>query len=284
MSATPSALSVMRTLHFVKRRLRLGCWALSVWLLCAVSVSAQEIIDLPAEDRWLEPRFEEVYRIGSLSGEDWEQFGRVRKVAFNDAGQLYIFDTQADRITARSGAVGFTEIMPDPEGGAVFTVVEAEAAAYTLPGSDSEPTPRRASRRVERLVLSGEAVRRETIAEGWVPEGWERTTAGLPEHRVFSPRMLAGRPPRRERRVFGLVGVRDQDREAGGGGMAHPETPARADPRNETGNRGGKAASFQETRGTVGKRSVPYIRQWSASVTPGESPALPRDDREPRVL
>ena len=147
MSATLSALSVMRTLHFVKRRLRLGCWALSVWLLCAVSVSAQEIFSLPSEDRRLNPEFEVVYRVGSLSGEDWEQFGRVRKVAFNDAGQLYIFDTQADRITARSGAVGFTEIMPDPEGGAVFTVVEAEAAAYTLPGSDSEPTPLRASSR-----------------------------------------------------------------------------------------------------------------------------------------
>ncbi len=76
---------------------------MSVWLLCAVSVSAQEIFSLPSEDRRLNPEFEVVYRVGSLSGEDWEQFGRVRKVAFNDAGQLYIFDTQADRITARSG-------------------------------------------------------------------------------------------------------------------------------------------------------------------------------------
>ena len=227
---------------------------MSVWLLCAVSVSAQEIISLPSEDRRLNPEFEVVYRVGSLAAKEWEQFGSVGTVAFDDAGQLYIFDTQADRITivgpdgefhrafgwpgegpgefrrpsslavmrdgrvvvgdtghrafvifdanggfesrvgmaARSGAVGFTEIMPDPEGGAVFTVVEAEAAAYTLPGSDSEPTPRRASRRVERLVLSSEAVRRETVAEGWVPEGWQRTTAGMPEHRHFSPRMLAG--------------------------------------------------------------------------------------------
>ena len=103
------------------------------------------------------------------------------------------------------------------------------------------------------------------------------TQALLPAH-------ACRRAPRWKRGVFGLVGVRDQDCEAGGGGMAHPETPAQADPRNEPGDRGGKAASSHETRGTVGKRSVPYIRQWSASVTPGKSPTLSRDDREPRVL
>ena len=76
---------------------RIGAFA----LVCAAPIlfttavlNAQEIIDLPAEDRWLEPRFEEVYRIGSLSGEDWEQFGRVRKVAFDGAGQLYVLDGQ----------------------------------------------------------------------------------------------------------------------------------------------------------------------------------------------
>ena len=236
------------------RLVHLACMAAATSLFLAGPANAQEIITLPAEDRPLAPDFEELYRVGSVSGEDWEQFGRVRKVAFDDAGQLYIFDTQADRITvvgpdgeflrafgrsgegpgefrsmssftvmregrvvvgdrghraflifdpnggferrvglaARNDAVGFTEIMPDPGGGAVFTVVEAEAAAYILPGSDSEPTPLRASRRMERLVLSSEAVRRETVAEGWVPEGWQRTTAGMPEHRYFSPRMLAG--------------------------------------------------------------------------------------------
>ena len=63
-------------------------------LFAATLLSAQDIIDLPGEDRWLEPRFEEVYRIGSPSGEGWEQFGNVRKVAFDDAGQLYVFDWQ----------------------------------------------------------------------------------------------------------------------------------------------------------------------------------------------
>lgn len=67
-------------------------------LVGTIDLAAQEIIRLPAEDRWLDADFEEVYRIGSLTGEDWEQFGSVRRVAFNDAGQLYVFDGQADRI------------------------------------------------------------------------------------------------------------------------------------------------------------------------------------------
>ena len=64
----------------------------------AIDLAAQEIIRLPAADNWLDADFEEVYRIGSLTGEDWEQFGSVRKVAFNEAGQLYVFDGQADRM------------------------------------------------------------------------------------------------------------------------------------------------------------------------------------------
>ena len=64
----------------------------------AASLNAQEVIELPGEDRWLEADFEEVFRIGSLAGREWEQFGSVRRVAFDGAGHLYVFDTQADRI------------------------------------------------------------------------------------------------------------------------------------------------------------------------------------------
>ncbi len=67
-------------------------------LLAAGPAGAQEIIELPAEDRWLDAGFEEVYRVGSLAGEEWEQFGRVRRVAFDGAGQLYVFDAGVDRI------------------------------------------------------------------------------------------------------------------------------------------------------------------------------------------
>ena len=42
-----------------------------------IDLSAQEIIQLPAEDEWLAADFEEVYRVGSVAGEDWEQFAKI---------------------------------------------------------------------------------------------------------------------------------------------------------------------------------------------------------------
>ena len=74
-----------------------GCLAL------VARAYAQEVIDLPAEDRRLDPQFEELYRIGTLSGEDWEQFGSVHRIAFDGAGQLYILDSQDHRIFVVGG-------------------------------------------------------------------------------------------------------------------------------------------------------------------------------------
>ena len=65
-------------------------WAGSVWLLAAVPMGAQEIIELPTEDRTLELEFEELYRLGTLDGEEWEQFGDVQSVAFAAAGTLLV--------------------------------------------------------------------------------------------------------------------------------------------------------------------------------------------------
>ncbi|MDE2793623.1 MAG: hypothetical protein OXL34_02290 [Gemmatimonadota bacterium] len=73
--------------------------AKSTLLLVADPVSAQEIIEMPGEDRWLEPDFEEVYSVGSLQGGEWDSFGRVAHVAFDGEGNLQIFDTQALRIS-----------------------------------------------------------------------------------------------------------------------------------------------------------------------------------------
>lgn len=63
-----------------------------------VGAGAQEIIELPREDRWLEADFEEVYRVGSALGEAWEEFGTVARVGFDEAGNLYVFDRLAARI------------------------------------------------------------------------------------------------------------------------------------------------------------------------------------------
>ena len=66
--------------------------ALWAGLLLAAPGGAQQIIQLPAEDRWLPIDFEDVYRLGTMAGEDWEQFGYIRTVAFDGAGNLVLFD------------------------------------------------------------------------------------------------------------------------------------------------------------------------------------------------
>lgn len=84
----------MRTLHFVKRSLLFAPHACAVCLLTAVAAAAQEVIELPGEDRWLTPDFEDVYHIGLPTGERWEQFGRVTGMAFDGSGRLYVLDSQ----------------------------------------------------------------------------------------------------------------------------------------------------------------------------------------------
>jgi len=67
----------------------------SVCLLTAASTRAQEITELPAEDRTLELEFEELYWLGTLVGEEWEQFGDIRTVAFDAVGNLLVLDQHA---------------------------------------------------------------------------------------------------------------------------------------------------------------------------------------------
>ena len=64
----------------------------------ALPLSAQEVIELPAEDRLLDADFEEIYRLGALDGRGWETFGHVVGVGFDGAGNLYILDSGAVRI------------------------------------------------------------------------------------------------------------------------------------------------------------------------------------------
>ena len=73
----------------------------------AVPLAAQEMIELPGEDHFLEGEFEEVYRVGSIAGEEWETFGRVRRVAFDPSGNLYVLDSQAARIVVVDTDGGF---------------------------------------------------------------------------------------------------------------------------------------------------------------------------------
>ncbi|WP_423927897.1 hypothetical protein [Candidatus Palauibacter sp.] len=61
--------------------------------LGAIGLQAQEVVDLPAEDRLLSSDLDLVYRIGSAAaGPDWEQFSAIRGLAFDAAGNLHVFD------------------------------------------------------------------------------------------------------------------------------------------------------------------------------------------------
>lgn len=56
------------------------------------SLPAQEVIDLTGRDQRLDADFEEVFHIGVLEGEDWEMFGAIMHVEFDENGNLYIAD------------------------------------------------------------------------------------------------------------------------------------------------------------------------------------------------
>ena len=64
------------------------------------------VLELPGKDRTIEPKAEPVFTVGVLDGEDWEMFGSVTSMAFDAAGNLYVLDAQAARVTVfgRDGA------------------------------------------------------------------------------------------------------------------------------------------------------------------------------------
>ena len=76
-------------------------------MLAQVPAAAQEVLELPAEDRPLELRFEDLYRLGTLAGEAWEQFGDVLEIGFDGAGNLYVLDRQAERVVVAGPAGEF---------------------------------------------------------------------------------------------------------------------------------------------------------------------------------
>lgn len=57
-----------------------------------VPLGGQEVIQLPVEDSYLEADSEEVFRVGTAMGESWEQFTTIVKLAFDESGNLYVFD------------------------------------------------------------------------------------------------------------------------------------------------------------------------------------------------
>ena len=214
------------------------------------AATAQEAIELPAEDRWLDADFEEVYRVGSADGEAWEAFGEVSRLGFDGDGNLYIFDRMVGRIIVvdprgdllgefgrrgdgpgefraalemavmRDGSIAIADpahhayLIFDSNGEFTRNVrMDGEPADVTVPrmwpeaGGESvvvgtrnagayqvfseESAPREFAvptvRPIQRLILAGDVVTREPIAEGWAPPRTEAAGGEGPRRRAFEP-------------------------------------------------------------------------------------------------
>ena len=79
-------------------RSALAIFALAAALVAVPPVRAQEVVELTGRDQPMDPDFEEVFRVGVVTGEDWEMFGTVRSVAFDAEGNLYVFDGQSSNL------------------------------------------------------------------------------------------------------------------------------------------------------------------------------------------
>ena len=74
----------------------------AAFVLVAASLHAQEIVDLPAEDRPVSPDLELVYRIGSAAAPaPWEGFTSISGIAFDGASNLYLLDGTRMESSAR---------------------------------------------------------------------------------------------------------------------------------------------------------------------------------------
>ena len=105
--------NVNRSLH-AARPARLGRGGIGVLAVCLsgiVPAAAQQIIELPPADHALDANFDEVYRVGSIDGPEWQYFGRIIDAAFDGAGNLYLLDIDA-----------VTVVVVDPQGDFVRTI------------------------------------------------------------------------------------------------------------------------------------------------------------------
>jgi hypothetical protein len=81
--------------------------ALATFALAAANLSGQQVVNLPAADRSLQPQIEDVYRVGKIDGASWEIFGERPEVAFDGDGNLYVFDPTSHRVVVINPAGRF---------------------------------------------------------------------------------------------------------------------------------------------------------------------------------
>lgn len=80
--------------------------------------------DPAGADVMLTAATEDVYTVGAMEGEDWEIFGRIRSVHFDQGGRLHILDSQADRVVVVGPDGSFVRTVGKPgEGPGEFSAL-----------------------------------------------------------------------------------------------------------------------------------------------------------------
>jgi hypothetical protein len=77
------------------RAFALGWAALPLVISGAV---AQQVVNLRAADKPLDPQLQNVYKVGRVEGPAWELFGARVETQFDAAGNLYVFDIDNKRV------------------------------------------------------------------------------------------------------------------------------------------------------------------------------------------
>ena len=186
-------------------------WTASACLLAALPLAAQEVVTLPAEDQPLDLRFEELYRLGTLAGEAWDQFGNVGDIGFDGAGNLYVLDYQVDRVIVADPAGEFVrELGRRGEGPGEFE--EVHGLAVMRDGRAVVSDSRRlvfhifqADGRVERTVRMDFTVEVLRIGDFVVQPGADAIIAVPSAADEFLPRISPWLSPSERERLGGTL-------------------------------------------------------------------------------
>jgi len=117
---------------------------------------------------------DDVYSVGVMEGEDWEIFGRIRSVDFDEGGNLHILDSQADRVVVVGPDGGFVRTVGKPgEGPGEFSglrdlVVHRDGsyAALTFGSIHLFDTDGRFTGTVPSDVATGMPIRAQGLPDG----------------------------------------------------------------------------------------------------------------------
>ncbi len=167
--------------HRARARFPLVFFPLALLVACGDAGGPRD----PAEDIPLNAVTEEVFTVGSVTGDAWDTFGELATVAFDAASNLHILDGQAQRI-----------YMVGPDGSLLRTVGgpgegpgELNEAGRLIVARDGSYTVT-AFGRIDRFAPGGEFVERVTLDP--FTTGQIIANMALPDGRLVTATILGG--------------------------------------------------------------------------------------------